>query len=285
MRRGRTISRSTATSTDYASTGYSRWNGFQFELERRYNNGIGFQMFYVTGNTLGCHQAPSAGLNTFLPGAVPTGLRRAEPVPELPARHHYPAAPDPLELGRRPAVRTRQEVRPVTRRASLEKIIGGWQIAGTGNGEATLDACRPTSIPTGIRSKSTASSIRSKTAGAAPASPGILYWNGYIPANQINSVDAQGKPNGVMGVPANYKPAAAAADSMGIHDAAGERSGEHRLRDFWDTNNVWVPLNNSTVQRVTLGNDNLVTSPWRNQYMRASTISGSWTRHCLSPPI
>jgi hypothetical protein len=33
-------------------------------------------------------------------------------------------------------------------------------------------------------------------------------WNGYIPAYQINSVNATtGKPNGVMGVPANYKPA------------------------------------------------------------------------------
>ena len=32
--------------------------------------------------------------------------------------------------------------------------------------------------------------------------PGYLLWNGYIPAHQIN------KPDGVMGVPANYKPAA-----------------------------------------------------------------------------
>ena len=38
--------------------------------------------------------------------------------------------------------------------------------------------------------------------------PGYLWWNGYIPANRINSMDAQGRPNGIMGVPANYKPAA-----------------------------------------------------------------------------
>jgi hypothetical protein len=37
------------------------------------------------------------------------------------------------------------------------------------------------------------------------------------------------------------------------------------LSQFWDTNNVWLPLNNNTVQRLTF-NDNLV--PWRNQYMR-----------------
>ena len=34
-----------------SSTGYSNWNGFQAELERRYSNGVGFQIFYVTGNT------------------------------------------------------------------------------------------------------------------------------------------------------------------------------------------------------------------------------------------
>jgi hypothetical protein len=39
--------------------------------------------------------------------------------------------------------------------------------------------------------------------------PGYLWWNGYIPANKINSVDAGGRPNGIMGVPANYKPATA----------------------------------------------------------------------------
>lgn len=45
----------------------------------------------------------------------------------------------------------------------------------------------------------------SRIAGAAPA-PGYLWWNGYIHANQITSVDANGKPNGYMGVPAEYDP-------------------------------------------------------------------------------
>ena len=39
--------------------------------------------------------------------------------------------------------------------------------------------------------------------------PGYLLWNGYIPAHQINSHDPKtGQPNGVMGVPSDYKPAA-----------------------------------------------------------------------------
>src|SRR4029077_14613349 len=36
------------------------------------------------------------------------------------------------------------------------------------------------------------------------------------------------------------------------------------VSSFWDTNNVWIPLNNGTVQRVTY-NNNL--NPWRNQYV------------------
>ena len=39
--------------------------------------------------------------------------------------------------------------------------------------------------------------------------PAYLWYNGYIPANRINSVDANGKPNGYEGIPANYKPAVA----------------------------------------------------------------------------
>ena len=37
--------------------------------------------------------------------------------------------------------------------------------------------------------------------------PGYLWYNGYIPSTQINSHDANGKPNGIEGVPSNYQPA------------------------------------------------------------------------------
>ena len=39
-----------------------------------------------------------------------------------------------------------------------------------------------------------------------------------------------------------------------------------RVSQFWDTNNVWIPLNNGTVQRIGF-DDNL--HPWRNQYFGA----------------
>jgi len=33
--------------------------------------------------------------------------------------------------------------------------------------------------------------------------PGYLYWNGYIPANLINSHNAAGQPNGYEGIPSD----------------------------------------------------------------------------------
>lgn len=80
--------------------------------------------------------------------------------------------------------------------------------------------------------------------------PGYLWWNGYIPANQINSYSASGVPNGVMGVPANYRPAAQPLIPWGSTTLPANAPANTVL---------W-----STVQRTTF-NDNL--HPWRNQYL------------------
>jgi len=88
---------------------------------------------------------------------------------------------------------------------------------------------------------------------------GFLWWNGYIPAHQINSVDANGRPNGVMGVPSNYKPA---GEPLIPWPAAPNRNDPNYA--FYGTNTVFVPLKNGTVQRTTF-NDNL--HPWRQQYL------------------
>jgi len=87
---------------------------------------------------------------------------------------------------------------------------------------------------------------------------GYLWWNGYIPAHQINSVDANGKPNGIMGVPANYKPA---AEPLLPWPANPNKSDP--MYSFYGTNTVWVPLKDGSVQRLAY-NDNL--HPWRNQF-------------------
>jgi hypothetical protein len=62
----------------YEMTGYSNHHGFQVELERRYNRGLGFQVFWVTGNTLWSGSSVNSNtvldVNNFLPGAVPTDV-------------------------------------------------------------------------------------------------------------------------------------------------------------------------------------------------------------------
>src|SRR5207249_3638938 len=93
--------------------------------------------------------------------------------------------------------------------------------------------------------------------------PGYLWWNGYIPENQRNSKDAQGRPNGIMGVPDNYKPAVQYLIPWGTTTPPANFPAGANLQSFWDTNTAWNPLNNGTVQQTTF-NENL--NPLRNQY-------------------
>ena len=74
---------------------------------------------------------------------------------------------------------------------------------------------------------------------------GWLMWNGYLPANRVNSYDSKGNPNGVMGVPADYKPYA--TPLWPIPKDGGSPSDP--LYGFYDTNTLRVPLQNGTVQR------------------------------------
>jgi hypothetical protein len=89
---------------------------------------------------------------------------------------------------------------------------------------------------------------------------GWLYWNGYIPANRINSVDRNGRPNGVMGVPDSYRPNQAPL----IPTPRDGGSASDPLFAFYETNTVWVPLKNGTLQRTTF---NPGVHPLQNQYV------------------
>jgi hypothetical protein len=93
--------------------------------------------------------------------------------------------------------------------------------------------------------------------------PGYLWWNGYIPSNRINSHDAQGRPNGIMGVPSNYKPAATPLIPYGSTALPANAPSNTVISQFWDTNTVWIPLTDGTVQRTSFDNG---LNPWRNQY-------------------
>ena len=147
--------------------------------------------------------------------------------------------------------------------------MGGWQIAGLGNSKTSYWTL-PTNIypASGNPIEVYGYKYPIQDCQSGDCYPGYLWWNGYIPANRINSVDAKGKPNGIMGVPANYKPAAAPLIPWGQTALPANAPAGTNVSSFWDTNNVWLPLNNGTVQRVAY-NDNL--HPWRNQYM-----NGPW---------
>jgi hypothetical protein len=67
-----------------------------------------------------------------------------------------------------------------------------------------------------------------------------------------------------MGVPDNYRPAAAPLIPWGSTALPANAPANTNLSQFWDTNTVWLPLNNGALQRLDF-NDNL--HPWRNQYL------------------
>jgi hypothetical protein len=256
----------------FTASGYGRFNGVQFEIERRYANGFGFQAFWVIGNTMLVNRDTDdtqdldavRGVNEFLPGTVPTDVdarnrflnyKRDPNTPKHQFRWNFIYD---LPFGRGKTFGAGSS-------GVVNKIIGGWQIAGLGNIRTNY-----WELPTDVYPTSSDSTefygykypIEDCRSGICY--PGYLWWNGYIPSNQINSRDSSGRPNGVMGVPSNYKPAATPLIPWGSTARPANAPANTDISDFWDTNTVWLPLNNGTVQRTTY-DDNL--HPWRNQYM------------------
>jgi len=242
------------------------------ELERRYNKGFGYQIFWVIGNTLLVNadtdgtQAGDAvlGTNQFLPGAVPQdqdarnrflNYKRDPNTPKHQVRWNF-VVDLPVGRGKKFAG---------SASGVIDKVIGGWQVAGLGSIRTNYWTLPTNIYPTSAQNVEVYGykyPIQDCRSGLCFS--GYLWWNGYIPANRINSVDANGKPNGVMGVPANYKPAAQPLIPWGSTAMPANAPAGTVVSQFWDTNTVWLPLNNGTVQRTTF-NDNL--HPWRHQYM------------------
>ena len=251
--------------------GFSRYNGINIGIDRRFDNGFAYQLFYDMANALEAVGTVS-GLNQFLPGQVPTDIRDRERF------LNYHRAPDPPFSGTGvdpPKHRVRWNWvadLPIGHGAKfassatgiVDKLIGGWQISGAG-----FLVSRYWSLPTDvypitgnpIEIYGYKYPIQDCTSGICY--PGYLWWNGYIPSNKINSVDAKGNPNGIMGVPANYKPAGQPLIPWGSTAMPANAPAGTVVSQFWDTNTVWIPLNNGTVQRTTYDTG---LHPWRNQY-------------------
>ncbi len=243
--------------------GFSNFNGMTLEAERRYSEGYGFQLFYNMGNALQAGGQQWAGgfvneLNQYLPGAVPTdydernrflNYRRDTDVPKHRLRWNW-LVDLPFGKGK-----------PLGRNVSgvWDKVIGGWQFAGMGSLRSNYFSLPTSTYPTGNKVEIYGYKYPIQDCRSGECYPGYLWWNGYIPANRINSTDPEtGQPNGVMGVPSNYKPATQPIWPWPASPIPGDTFR------YYGTNTVWVPLKDSTVQRVTYSNN---LHPWRNQYM------------------
>jgi hypothetical protein len=221
----------------------------------------------VTGNALALTTSGNTdtiamtAVNQFLPGSVPAdydernrllNYQRDSSIPKHRLRWNWVAE---LPFGKGKWVGGNAD-------GWLDKLIGGWQLAGIGTFRSNYFA-----LPTDnwnitgekIELYGYKHPIENCTSGTCV--PGYLWWNGYIPANRINSVDANGKPNGYMGVPSNYKPAVTPLIPWGSTTMPANAPAGTSLSANWDTNNVWIPLTNGTA-RVPF-NNNL--HPWRNQ--------------------
>jgi hypothetical protein len=146
----------------------------------------------------------------------------------------------------------------------VNRVIGGWQVAGSGSYRS-----RYWSLPTGnwgprgaVESYGTEYPIRNCSGGTCI--PGYLAWNGYISPTLINRTDATGRCTGICGVPANYKPAETPLIPWGTTTLPANAPSNTNLSQYWDTNDVWVRLQNGSVVR-TGYNTNY--HPWRSQYM------------------
>jgi len=255
----------------FTAMGWSHHNSFQFELERRFHNGLGFQVFYRTAKTMLTNrdtdntQSPETihSLNYYMPGAVPTDLSARDRLlnykldPNTPRDYIGWNFIADLPFGR--GKKFGHDMNRV-----LDKVVGGWQFAGIGNWKTsyfTLGSSNWFVDPT-IQVNAYKDPIKNCTSGICY--PGYLWYNGYISASQINTVDANGNPNGIEGVPANYHPAAHPFITWGQTALPANAPSNTSLKSYYDTNTVWIPLTNGKVQRTTFNND---LNPWRNQYV------------------
>jgi hypothetical protein len=254
----------------YQKTGWSNFNGLQVEFEHRYSKGYAFQVFYVMSNAMrvagdGWRDDILRPANYYMPGTVPEDdaarnrllfYRRDTGIPKHRVNWNFLVD---LPFGRG---------KSLGRNANrlLNTIIGGWQVAGNG----TLTS-RYFQLPTGNWGAYNGVEVYDKKYPIEDCRSGVCYdgwlnWNGYIPANRINSTDPRtGRPNGVMGVPDSYRPF---QSPMIPIPQDGGSAGDPNF-GFYDTNTVYVPLKNGTLQRTSYDTG---LHPLQNQYFMGPMV-------------
>lgn len=260
------------TLAEYRKTGWSNYNGILLQLERRYGKGMAFQVSYRLGNTFRAGDQESGGgytsqvpaLNQFLPGAVPSDYNQRNRF----LNYGRDASSPKQRLSYNwivdmPFGKDKRFGHGANR--LMNALIGGWQLAGIGSLNSTYLAL-PTDNwnLTGEPIHQYGYKYRIQDCRSGTCFPGYLWWNAYIPVNQINSHDASGNPNGVEGVPANYKPAVTPLIPWGSTTLPANAPADTNIADYWDTNTTWVKLKDGSVVRT---NYDTGLHPWRNQYI------------------
>lgn len=248
----------------YSKIGYSNYNGINLQMERRFDKGFAFQVFYVMSNAFrvggeGWEGPALAPAETFMPGAVPTdrddrnrflNYERDTTVPKHRLRWNWIVD---LQFGKGKALGGNAG-------RWTDRLIGGWQLAGFGSIRSNYWSLPVDNWGYVGNIDVYGKSVPIEDCRSGQCVPGYLWYNGYIPANRINSYDANGKPNGVMGVPADYVPAHSPMNPM---PAAGPIAGDPNAA-YYDTDSVLVKMADGAMQRVEFDPG---LHPWRNQVM------------------
>jgi hypothetical protein len=262
------------TVQEWLPLGYSNNQAINLELERRYRKGYAYQLSYVVMNALGTGSGTTTVQtpNQYLPGAVPTDLSqmntflnygRDTSLPKTHVRWNF-VADVPVGKGKFLDPSGFLDKVGVAGRV-LDKVIGGWMISGIGNLVTTYFTLPTTDYGfTGVPIQTYGYKYPIEDCLSTPCQPGYLWWNGYIPANEINSYAANGTPNGYEGIPSNYKPAVEPLIPYGSTTLPPNAPANLNISSYWNTDDVWIPLKNGTVQEVT---ENTNLHPWRNQYL------------------
>jgi hypothetical protein len=141
----------------------------------------------------------------------------------------------------------------------VDAVIGGWQLTGLGvmhsnSYVANTGGYYPTGAP--LQNYGHKYPIQDCRSGVCQA--GYLLWNAYIPAYQIN------QPDGIMGIPANYKPAVAPLYPYPVTAP----SPNDPLYDLYGTNDVNVTLKDGSTVLTSKGDLN----PFINQVLQSSWL-------------
>jgi hypothetical protein len=253
-------------------TGIINSSTFVVEFERRFSNGLSFQAFHTVTNATrlaGNSFRDGAGTisSVYIPGTVPTdayelnrflNYQRDTAIPKHRTRWNWGYD---LPIGR-------GKLLGRSAPGWLDNLVGGWRFSGTGTIVSSWFA-----MPTNnwgefgkfevygqkypiLDCRSTPATAR--TSADARCFQAYLYFNGYITERQIGTYNANGIPNGVFGLPADYTPAVKPVTPW----PKGGLPTDPGASNF-DTNNVTLRLkDNSTVL---VGVDTGV-HPWRQQY-------------------